>query len=163
MGGNPYKTFGVVPRDAATAQAGIDFLRQMMEARHPAAPISETLDFWLTSIEPGRVTFEGVPSARFYNPMGTVHGGWLSTLLDSAMGCVVHTMLAAGQAYTTVEMKTVFVRPVFEKTGKLRCEGALVHAGKRIATSEGKLFDGEGNLLAHGSETCLIMDAGGAR
>ena len=155
---NPYRNFGIVPRDDAVALSGLDFLHRLLDASYPAPPICEAADFWLSEVASGRAVFEGVPSARFYNPLGTVHGGWIATLLDSAMGCAVHTVLKAGQAYTTVEMKTVFVRPVFAGTGKLRCEGTLLHAGGRVASSEGKLFDGAGKLLAHGSETCLIMD-----
>jgi uncharacterized protein (TIGR00369 family) len=101
------------------------------------------------------VAFEASPSARFYNPMGLVHGGWRALLLDTAMGCAVHSALEPGQIYTTVEMKTAFVRPV-RATGKLRCDRVLLHAGSRIASSKGKVFDGAGRLVAHGSETCLI-------
>ena len=107
--------------------------------------------------------FEATPSPRFYNPLGTVHGGWISTLLDSAMGCAVHSVLKAGQAYTTVDMTVSFVRPVFEKTGKLRCEGKIIHAGSRIATAEGRVWDQAGTLIAHGSETCMVMAVPGTR
>ena len=117
---------------------------------HPAPPFSEVAAVWPISVEVGRVAFEASPSARFYNPMGLVHGGWLALLLDSAMGCAVHSTLEPGQAFTTIEMKTTFVRPVRESTGKLRCEGVLLHAGSRIASSEGKIFDGAGRLIAHG-------------
>jgi uncharacterized protein (TIGR00369 family) len=89
--------------------------------------------------------------------MGAVHGGWISTVLDSAMGCAVHSMLKAGQSYTTVEMKVNFVRPISEQTGIVRCEGKIVHSGGRLATSEGRLTDASGKLLAHGSETCMIF------
>ena len=95
--------------------------------------------------------------------MGLVDGGWLALLLDSAMGCAVHSTLEPGQAFTTVEMKTTFVRPVRESTGKLRCEGVLLHAGSRIASLEGKVFDGASRLVAHGSETCLISTIRSAR
>jgi uncharacterized protein (TIGR00369 family) len=86
-----------------------------------------------------------------------VHGGCISTLLDSAMGCAVHSVLAPGQAYTTVDMTVSFVRPVFQTTGKLRCEGKIIHAGGRIATAEGRVWDDADTLIAHGSETCLVM------
>jgi uncharacterized protein (TIGR00369 family) len=154
---NPHQTFGLVPRQVAASVSGFDFLRGLIDQVHPAPPFSEVADVWPVSLEPGRVTFEAMPSARFYNPMGTVHGGWIALLLDTAMGCAVHSTLKPGQAYTTLEMKTVFTRPVFESTGKLRCEGVLLHAGGRIASSEGKVFDTAGRLVAHGSETCLIM------
>ncbi|MDB5100108.1 MAG: hypothetical protein JWM80_4529 [Cyanobacteria bacterium RYN_339] len=141
--------------------AGVDFMRKLLDASFPAPPIVETTDIWLTEVDVGRVVFEGRPSARFANPMGAIHGGWIATLLDSAMGCAVHAALDAGQAYTTVEMKTVFLRPVSEAGGILRCEAQVLHKGSRIASAEGKVFDVNGKLVAHGSETCLIMDVAG--
>jgi uncharacterized protein (TIGR00369 family) len=156
---NPYKQFGVVPRNLAATESGLAFLLKLLDGTYPAPPISEACDLWLVEVEEGRAVFEGQPSPRFYNPMGIVHGGWISTVLDSAMGCAVHSMLKAGQAYTTVEMKVNFVRPVLEHTGIVRCEGKIVHSGGRLATSEGRLTDAAGKLLAHGSETCLILSA----
>lgn len=153
---NPYTRFGLVPAEIAASVPGLDFLRSLLDETHPAPPVSETASLWLTQVERGRIAFEGRPSARFYNPMGTVHGGWIGMLLDSAMGCAVHSGLEAGHTYTTVEMKVVFVRPLFAETGPVRCEAWTVHQGRRIATSEGRIFDGAGTLLAHGSETCLI-------
>ena len=138
------------------SDVGVEFLQGLIDGTHPAPPFSEVAEVWPISVEVGRVVFEALPSARFYNPMGLVHGGWLALLLDTAMGCAVHSTLEPGQIFTTVEMKTAFVRPVRETTGKLRCDGVLVHAGSRIASSEGKIFDGAGRLVAHGSETCLI-------
>lgn len=155
---NPFTRFGIVPPETAMRVAGLEFLRQMLDRAHPAPPISEAADIWLAEVERGRIVFEARPSARFYNPMGTLHGGWLSIVLDSAMGCAVHSCLDAGQAYTTLEMKVNFVRAVVEDTGALRCEAWIVHQGRRTATSEGRLFDRAGTLLAHGSETCLITD-----
>jgi uncharacterized protein (TIGR00369 family) len=158
---NPARTFGLVSPAIATAATGLDLLKSMLEHREPSPPFSETTNIWMVSVATGRVVFEGMPSARFYNPMGVIHGGWIATLLDSCMGCVVHSTLKAAQTYTTIEMKTVFVRPSQEKSGLLRCEGTLLHSGKRIASSEGKVFDSDGRLIAYGSETCLITDLGG--
>jgi uncharacterized protein (TIGR00369 family) len=157
---NPFGAFGVVDPAIATEKAGLDFLQSMLERRAPSPPISETADIWMVSAETGRVVFEAMPSARFYNPMGVIHGGWIATLLDSCMGCAVQSTLKAAQTYTTIEMKTVFVRAVHAETGLLRCEGILLHSGRRIASSEAKVFDGEGRLIAYGSETCLITDVG---
>ena len=109
------------------------------------------------------MVFEADPSARFYNPMGTVHGGWISMLLDSAMGCAVHSTLKPGHAFTTVDMSVSFVRPVFEATGRLVCEAEVLHAGGRIATAQGRVRDGTGKLVAHGTETCMILPVAGAR
>jgi uncharacterized protein (TIGR00369 family) len=149
--------FGLVDRQRAAAMSGIEFLQGMIRGDFPAAPIAETAGFRLSEVEAGRAVFEGQPSRRFYNPLGTVHGGWIATLLDSAMGCAVHTLIQAGQTYTTVDFSVSLVRPVLETSGMLICEGRIVHAGRRIATSEGRLVDQAGKLFAHGTETCLIM------
>jgi uncharacterized protein (TIGR00369 family) len=160
---NPAREFGLVPGEEAASLSGFELMRGLLERIYPAPPFSETADIWPLSVEPGRIVFEGMPSARFYNPMGIVHGGWIAMLLDTAMGCAVHAALKPGQTYATIEMKTAFVRPVSQRTGKLRCEGTLLHLGGRVASSEGKIFDGAGQLIAHGSESCAIMDAGGER
>ncbi|MCI0629589.1 MAG: PaaI family thioesterase [Phycisphaerales bacterium] len=157
---NPFRAFGVVEPAIATERTGLDFLNSMLERRAPSPPFSETTDIWMVSAETGRVVFEAMPSARFHNPMGVIHGGWIATLLDSCMGCVVQSTLKAAQTYTTIEMKTVFVRAAHADTGLLRCEGTLLHSGRRVASSEGKVFDREGRLIAYGSETCLITDLG---
>jgi uncharacterized protein (TIGR00369 family) len=157
---NPFQTFGVVDPAIATGGTGLDFLKRMLERRAPSPPFSATTDIWMVSAETGRVVFEAMPSDRFHNPMGVIHGGWLAMLLDSCMGCAVQSTLKAAQTYTTVEMKTVFVRAALADTGLLRCEGTLLHSGRRVASSEGKVFDREGRLIAYGSETCLITDLG---
>ena len=148
---------GVVSPDRLVAATGLEFLQGLRDGGHPAPPFAVTTDIWLTEAEHGRVLFEAQPSQRFYNPLGTVHGGWISTLLDSAMGCAVHSVLQPGQGYTTVDMTISFVRPIFEKTGKLTCEGKIVHSGGRIATAEGRVYDANGVLLAHGTETCMLL------
>jgi uncharacterized protein (TIGR00369 family) len=148
---------GVVPREVATGVAGLVFLERLRDRTQPVPPFAVETDIWLTEVESGRVVFAAKPSTRFYNPLGTVHGGWISTLLDSAMGCAVHSLLRPGQVYTTIDMTVNFVRPVFEQTGKLRCEAKIIHAGGRVATAEGRVWDGAGNLIAHGTETCLVM------
>jgi uncharacterized protein (TIGR00369 family) len=153
----PYKQFGVVEATTAASESGHAFLLKLLNATYPAPPFSEVCDVWPVEVVEGRVIFEARPSSRFYNPMGTVHGGWISTVLDSAMGCAVHSMLKAGQSYTTVEIKVNFVRPLLEESGIVRCEGNIVHSGGRLATSEGRLTDAAGNLIAHGSETCMIL------
>jgi len=153
----PEQTFGIVPKGEAVATSGLTFLQRMLDRTYPAPPFTRTTDIWLVEVETGRVVFEATPSDRFYNPLGTVHGGWISALLDSAMGCAAHSMLKPGQSYTTVDMTVSFVRPVVESTGKLRCEGKIIHIGSRIATAEGRVWDGTGALIAHGAETCLVM------
>lgn len=153
------KDVGVVTLDTLMAEDGLSFLRGMLNGRHPRAPYSETMDINLAEIELGRVVFIGKPSAAYLNPVGTIQGGWTSTILDGAMAYCVHSTLKAGENYTTLEMKISFVRPVFPATGIVRCEGKVIHRGGRTATSEGVLLDERGKLLAHGSETCMIFPA----
>jgi uncharacterized protein (TIGR00369 family) len=154
---NPVRRFGVVPREEAAMVSGFDFLKGMRDGLYPAPPFAEVTDVWPLAVEVGRITFEGTPSARFYNPLGIVHGGWIALLLDTAMGCAIHSALKPGQGFATTDMSTSFVRAVTEKTGKVRAEGTLLHLGSRIATAEGKLFDVAGRLVAHGTETCAIL------
>ena len=155
----PPSSFGIVDRAVATGMSGLAFLEALLDGSLPAPPASEAADFWLAEVAAGRVVFEARPSARFYNPLGSMHGGWLAMVLDSAMGCAVHSTLAAGRAYTTVDMTVSLVRPAFESTGLLRCVGQVVHAGRRVVTAEGRLVDGHERLIAHGSETCMLLDA----
>jgi uncharacterized protein (TIGR00369 family) len=144
---------------AARAMPGIDFLRAIRDGRLPGAPIAKLLDFNLVEVEPGYAVFECVPGERHYNPIGVVHGGLAMTLLDSAMGCCVQSAMPAGSGYTTLEAKTNLVRPITTATGKLRAIGKLVHAGKRVATAEGRLEDESGKLYAHASTTCIVLAA----
>jgi len=137
--------------------AGMDYIQAIFRGELPAPPISELMGFRGVEADRGRAVFEMTPGPQHYNPIGSVHGGIALTLLDSAMGCAVHTTLAAGVGYTTLEVKTNFVRPITAETGLIRCEGVVLHQGSRVATAEGKLTDGGGKLLAHGTTTCLIL------
>jgi uncharacterized protein (TIGR00369 family) len=150
---------GGAARSSMRAMSGLEFLRGLMDGSMPAPPFSTTSRITPAELEVGRVVFEGVPHGDFYNPMGTVHGGWIATLIDTAMACAVHSSLKAGEIFTTVEMNITYVRPVQAATGRLRCEGVLLHSGGRVASAEGKVYDAAGNLIAHGSETCLITRA----
>jgi uncharacterized protein (TIGR00369 family) len=137
--------------------SGLDYIGAILNGGLPVPPIAELMGFRLVEAEPGRAVFEMEAGSEHYNPIGSVHGGVALTLLDSAMGCAVHTLLEAGVRYTTLEVKTNFVRPITVDTGTIRCEGTVLHKGSRIATAEGKLTDASGRLLAHGTTTCLIM------
>lgn len=148
---------GLVAPGVAAEVSGLTFLQRLKDGHYPVPPYAATSDIALVEVEHGRAVFEGRPSLRFYNPLGTVHGGWISGLLDTAMGCAVHSVLEAGQSYTTVDMSVSFVRAVLEKTSVVRCEGKIIHAGGRIATAEGRMWDAKGTLLAHGTETCMIL------
>lgn len=122
-----------------------------------APPISRLMDFKLIEVAFGRVVFEGRPGEIHYNPIGSVHGGYAATLLDSALGCSVHTALPAGSAYTTLELKVNYVKAMTVNTGSVRAEGKVLSIGKRVATAEARLTDAAGALLAHGTTTCLVM------
>jgi len=145
---------------ATAGKSGLDALREVFEGRLPPPPIAETMGFTAVQVEEGKAVFEGEPAEYLYNPIGVVHGGFAMTLLDSAMGCAVHSTLKVGERYTTLEVKTNFVRPITVDTGRVRCEGVVIHRGGTIATAEGKLIAiDSGKLLAHGTTTCLIARA----
>jgi uncharacterized protein (TIGR00369 family) len=146
----------------ATAQAsrglaGIDFLRKIVTGELPPPPIADTLDYRLLEVEEGRAVFGITPAEIHYNPIGMVHGGIPCTLLDSAMGCAVHTTLPAGVGYTTLELKVNIVKAIGKDTGPLRAEARLVHAGRSTAVAEGRLVDAAGKLYAHATTTCMIL------
>ena len=137
--------------------SGLEYLRALTEGRLPPPPIAATLDLRLLEVEEGRVVFGAEPSELHYNPIGVVHASLAMTLVDSAIGCAVHTLLPAGVGYTSLETKVNFVRPLTRETGPVRCEGSVVHAGTRVATGEARILDASGKLYAHGTSTCLVL------
>ena len=137
--------------------SGLESLRAMIAGELPPAPIGQTMGFRLVEVEPGRATFAAEPAEFHYNPIGVVHGGFALTLLDSAMGCALHSTLEAGVAYTTLEVKANFVRPLTSDTGEVRCTGIVVHGGRTVATAEGRIEGADGKLYAHGTSTLLIL------
>ncbi|MBI5670278.1 MAG: PaaI family thioesterase [Chloroflexi bacterium] len=146
---------------AAPTLSGLDYMQAMIAGKVPRPPIAVLLNFHLVEVAYGRSVFVGEPAEYHYNPIGTVHGGLIATLLDSALGCAVHTTLPVGLAYTTLELHVNFVRPLTKDTGAIRCEGAVLHRGSRLATAEAKVFDRAGKLYGHGTTTCMIFPAGG--
>jgi uncharacterized protein (TIGR00369 family) len=145
---------------AGLEMAGMDYIEAIIAGEVPPPPIAVLMRFAPVAIEEGRATFEGEPGEEHYNPIGVVHGGYASTLLDSAMGCAVHTTLPAGSAYTTLTIEIKLVRAITRDTGRVRAEAEVVHRGRRQATVEARLTDVEtGKLLAHGTSTCMIMEA----
>jgi uncharacterized protein (TIGR00369 family) len=148
---------GVVSAETFASIDGLEFLQRIRDGQFPPPPIAALLGLRIVEAETGRTVFTARPDSRLYNPMGAVHGGYMATLLDSCMGCAVHSKLKAGQGYTTVELKVSYVRPLTEETGEVRAEGKIIHAGRQIATAEGRLTDSSGRLLAHASTTCLIF------
>ncbi len=137
--------------------SGIAYLKALQSGELPPPPIAVLMGMWISEVSEGRVVFALEPAEYHYNPLGTVHGGVMATLLDSAMGCVVQSMLPAGTSYTTLELKVNYLRPITSKTGIVYCEGKIIHVGGRIATAEGRLTDADGKLYAHGTTTCIIL------
>lgn len=123
----------------------------------PAPPMAATLSFNMVEVGKGTVVFEAFPGVHLLNPMGTVHGGWALTLIDTVTGCAAHTLLPAGAGYTTVETKANFCRPIFPDGGLVRVEGRVVNEGRTIITAEGRVLDSSGRLLAHGTSTLMIL------
>lgn len=148
---------GTLPLDVVKRDGGLKVLQAMLAGDLPAPPMAKTLAFSMMEVEDGRVVFAGLPSVDHLNPLGTVHGGWTATVMDSALGCAVFSVINPGEAYTTIEFKLNLVRPVLPGMGEVFCEGRIVHRGRTIATSEAWLRDGNGKLLAHGTETCAIF------
>ena len=150
---------GVVSLQTIIQLGGLEFLKGMIAGDHPQPPMCETLGFRLVEVDVGRAVFEGLPEFRHYNPIGTVHGGFAATLLDSALGCAVFSTMAKCEAWTTLELKFNLVRPISKDTGPVRAEGRIVHRGRTVATSEGDLRDASRKLYAHASTTCMVFPA----
>jgi uncharacterized protein (TIGR00369 family) len=153
----PLAGYGVVPIEQARTMDGMTLFGEIMAGRLPAPPMAKALGFWIEEVEPGRVVFGYEPVFDHYNPLGSVHGGVAATLLDSVMGCSIHSTLKAGIGYTTIEIKVNYVRAMTDRTGEVRAEGKVINVGSRIATAEARLVDATGRLLAHGTTTCLIF------
>lgn len=158
--GTPLRTsYGLTPAVELAAMSGIDFLRKMFAGELPHATMMQQVGFTRGSVEPGFVVFQAIPGPQHYNPIGSVHGGFTATLLDSAMGCAVQSMLPAGALYTTLEFKISLIKGITGDTGEVRAEGRVVNVGRRVGTAEGRLLDANGRLLATGTTTCLVMEA----
>lgn len=148
---------GVATLEQLKAVSGMEFLQAIWNGELPCAPIGHTLDFIPVEGEPGRIVFQGTPGRQHYNPIGSVHGGYFCTLLDSAVGCAVQSMLPKGMGYTTLELKVNLIRALTDKTGPVRAEGKVIQVGGRVGIAEGRITDADGKLYAHASTTCLVF------
>jgi uncharacterized protein (TIGR00369 family) len=138
--------------------AGLDYVRAIQSGEIPPPPIAVVMNFSIELLEEGRAVFIGEPGEEHYNPIGVVHGGYASTILDSALGCSVHTTLPAGVGYTSQTLEVKYLRPISSDTGKVRSEAVVVHRGRKNAVAEAKLTAADGGrLLATGTSTCLIL------
>ena len=142
----------------ALTMAGLDYFQAMNDGKLSMPPLLQTLDFKVESIEKGKAVFAFEPQEFHYNPIGTVHGGVISAILDSAMGCSIHSLLAAGTGYTTLELKVNFLKAITIKSGELKAVGKLIHSGSRTALVEAQLIDEKGTIYAHGVSTCMIFN-----
>lgn len=149
---------GVATPEQVAGRSGLEIMQAMLRGDLPFAPIAKTLDFQLLEVEEGRALFQGTPGPAHLNPLGTVHGGWYATLLDSALGCAVHTKMPAGRAYTTAELGVNLVRSIGPKVQRVRAEGRVLHCGRQLATAEARLFGPDGTLYAHATTTCLVFE-----
>jgi uncharacterized protein (TIGR00369 family) len=143
---------------AGRALSGIEYLDAIRTRALPAPPVAALIGFEIEAVEPGRVVMVLTPGEHHYNPLGAVHGGIAATLLDSVMGCAVHTSLPAGRGYTTIEIKVNYLKPITAATGPVRAEGTVVQVGRQIAMAEARLTDATGRIYAAGSSSCLIFD-----
>ena len=149
---------GVSRPEQVAGRTGLELLQAMLRGELPFPPIARTLDFQLMEVGEGRAVFQGTPGANHLNPMGTIHGGWYATLLDSALGCAVHTMMPAGRGYTTAELGVNVVKAISPKVQRVRAEGRVLHCGRQLATAEAKLVGPDGTLYAHATTTCLVFE-----
>lgn len=155
---SPSVEYGVTSPKVLASMAGIDFVRGIFEGRLPAPPIMQTIEPFGSTAEVGVVVMHSVPGFRHYNPIGSVHGGYAATLLDSAMGLAVHSALPPGTGYTTLEFKVSFIKGMTKDTGAVRTEGRTLSVGRRAATAEARITDAQGRLLAHATTTCLVFE-----
>lgn len=150
-------TLGVATPDQIAGMTGLEIMRAAISGVLPRAPISGAMRFHLIEAEEGTCVFEGYPDASILNPLGTVHGGWVLTLIDSAAGCAAHTTLPPGVGYTTVETHANFTRAVMPDSGLYRCAGKVINRGRQIITAEATITDAQGRLVAHGGSTLMVL------
>jgi uncharacterized protein (TIGR00369 family) len=146
-----------ISASAAREQDGLAFLQAILDGSLPGAPIAHTLDFVPVSVQPGSVVFEFTPAEFHYNPIGSVHGGMISAMCDSACGCSVQSLLPAGTYYTSLDLSVKFLRPVGSGAGRLTCTGSVTHLGSRSALAEARLTGGDGKLYAFATSSCMIF------
>jgi uncharacterized protein (TIGR00369 family) len=156
-GGKP----GLARPEQVAGKTGLQIMQAMLAGELPYPHIAETLDFGLVEVGYGLAVFQGTPQLMHYNPLGSVHGGWFATLLDSALGCAIHTTMPAGRGYTTAELGVNIVRAATVKSGPLRAIGKVVHSGRQLATAEARIVGPDDKLYAHATTTCLVFEARG--
>lgn len=149
---------GVARPEQIAGLTGLQMMQAMLRGEIPYAAIAKTLDFAIIEVSEGHAVFQGTPGPAHLNPMGTIHGGWYATLLDSALGCAVHTMMPPGRGYTTAELGVNLVRAIGPKVMRVRAEGKVIHCGRQLATAEARIVGPDGTLYAHATTTCLVFE-----
>ena len=149
---------GVARPEQVAGKTGLETMQAMLRGELPYPPIAKTLDFTLMEVSEGVAIFQGTPGPAHLNPMGTIHGGWYATLLDSALGCAVHTMMPVGRGYTTAELGLNLVKAIGKNAPRVRAEGKVIHCGRQLATAEARLYGPDGTLYAHATTTCLVFE-----
>ena len=149
---------GLASPEQLAGKTGLEVLQAILSGELPYAAIAKTLDFTLMEVNEGHAVFQGTPLAQHLNPLGTIHGGWFATLLDSALGCSVHTMMPPGRGYTTAELSVNYVRGLTPRVARVRAEGKVIHCGRQLATAEARLVGPDGTLYAHATTTCLVFE-----
>jgi len=149
---------GVSRPEQVAGKTGLEMMHAMLRGELPYPPIAKTLSFQLLEVDEGRALFQGIPGPDHLNPMGSIHGGWYATLLDSALGCAVHTTMPAGRGYTTAELGVNLVKAIGNKVQRVRAEGKVIHVGRQLATAEARLYGPDGTLYAHATTTCLVFE-----
>lgn len=148
---------GVASREELIGKSGMEFFAGMMNGEIPPPHMTDTGDFAIVAFDYGHVVMQGIPSVKFQNTLGIIHGGWIATILDSVVGCAVHTTLSVGMGYATAELKVSYLRPLNVDVGLVRAEGRVISAGKKIAFAEGWLFGPDGKKYAHATTTCAVF------
>jgi uncharacterized protein (TIGR00369 family) len=149
---------GLASPEQLAGKTGLEVLQAMVRGEIPFAEIAKTLDFTLMEVSEGRAVFQGTPRTQHLNPLGTIHGGWFATLLDSALGCSVHTMMPPGRGYTTAELSVNYVKGLTPRVARVRAQGKVIHCGRQLATAEARLVGPDGTLYAHATTTCLVFE-----
>ena len=149
---------GVARPDQIAGKTGLEMMQAMLRGDIPSPTIATTLDFVMVEVQLGRAVFQGTPGVAHLNPMGAVHGGWFATLLDSALGCAVHSMMPPGRGYTTAELGVNLVKAITPKVQRVRAIGTVIHCGRQLATAEARLLGPDGTLYAHATTTCLVFE-----
>ncbi|MDB5827268.1 MAG: aromatic compound catabolic protein [Variovorax sp.] len=149
---------GVARPEEIEGMSGLEVMQAMIAGKIPYAAIAKTLNFTVVEVSPGVAIFQGEPLAEHLNPLGTIHGGWAATLLDSALGCSIHTMMPPGRGYTTAELGVNYVKGLTPKVQRVRAIGKVIHSGRQLATAEARLVGPDGTLYAHATTTCLVFE-----